>query len=72
MFSSTPSFTKLCSITNLGLMVFLQETISRIKDGAYVINLDDKKRKGKVSLFIERNTAVYFDSFGIEKIPQEV
>ena len=25
-----------------------------------------------VSLFFERNTAVYFDSFGTEKIPQEV
>ena len=40
----------------------------------YVINLDDKKRKGTrwVSLFIDRNTAVYFDYFGIEYIPQEV
>ena len=25
-----------------------------------------------VSLFIDRNTGVYFDSFGIEYIPQEV
>ena len=33
-----------------------------------------KKSKGTqwVSLFIDRNTAVYFDSFGIEYIPQEV
>ena len=36
-----------------------------IKGGAYVINLKDKKSK--------RNTwNVYFDSFGIEYIPQEV
>ena len=39
-----------------------------------MINFDDKKSKGThwVSLFIDRNTAVYFDSFGIEYIPQEV
>ena len=38
-----------------------------IKDGANVINLDDKKSKGThcVSLVIDRNTAEYFDSFGI-------
>ena len=33
-----------------------------------------KKSKGthSVSLFIDRNTSVYFDSFGIEYISQEV
>ena len=33
-----------------------------------------KQNKGKhwISLFIDRNTAVYFDSFGIEYIPQGV
>ena len=45
-----------------------------MKYGPYVINLDDKKSKGTYwfSLFIGRNTAVYFDSFGTEYIPQEV
>ena len=40
----------------------------------YVINLDDKHPKVThwVSLFIDRNTAVYFDSFVIEYIPQKV
>ena len=39
-----------------------------------MINLDDKKSKGTywVSLFIDRNRAAYFDSFGIEYIPQDV
>ena len=39
-----------------------------------VIDLDDKRSKGThwVSLFIGRNTAVHFDSFGIEYILQEV
>ena len=37
-------------------------------------NLDDRKNKGThwVSLFIDRNPAVYFDSFGIQHIPEEV
>ena len=54
--------------------IFSRNNLPRIKDGAYVINLNDKKSKGKhwVSLFIDRNTAVYFDSFGIKCIPQEV
>ena len=40
----------------------------------YVLNLDDKQSKGThwISVFIERNTSVYFDSFGIEFILQEV
>ena len=40
---------------------------------AYVKNLHDKsiKRTHWVSLFIVRNTIVFFDSFGIEYIPQE-
>ena len=39
-----------------------------------MININDKKSKGKywVSLFIDKNTTVYFDSFGIEYIPQKV
>ena len=48
--------------------------LPRIKDGVYVINLHDKKsnRTHWVSLFIDRNLAVYFDSFIIEYISQEV
>ena len=46
----------------------------RIKDGAYVINLGDKQSRGtnRISLFVERNTVMYFDSFGIDYTPQEV
>ena len=46
----------------------------KIKDGAYVINLHDKNRKGTywVSLFIDRNLSICFESFGIEYIPLEV
>ena len=44
-----------------------------MKDEAYVINLSNKNSKGTywVSLLIDRNTAVYFDSFGSKYIPLE-
>ena len=39
-----------------------------------MINLDNKQSKGIhwFSLFIDQNSAVSFDSFGIEYVPQEV
>ena len=53
--------------------VFLRNIIPRIKDGACVVNLNDKNSKGRqwVSSFIDENTAVYLDSFGIEYIPKD-
>ena len=49
-------------------MAFFQEIIYLEKRWSVVINLDDKNSKGAhlVSLFIDRNLAVYFDSLGIE------
>ena len=46
----------------------------RTKDGAHVINLDDKYSKVThwFSSFINKSIAIYFDSFGIEYIPPEV
>ena len=46
----------------------------KIKDGTYVINLDNINSKGTlwVSLFINENVAVYFYFFAIEYIFQEV
>ena len=54
--------------------IFSRNNLPKIKDGAYLINLDDKKRKGThwVSLLIDRNTATCVDSFGIEYTLQEV
>ena len=55
-------------------VVFSRDNFPRIKDGAYVINIDDKQSKGTlwISWFIDWYTAVYFDSLGIEYIPQEM
>ena len=45
--------------------VFSRDNLPRIKDGAYVININDNKSKGAqwVSLIFDRNTAMYFDFF---------
>ena len=46
----------------------------KIKDGAYVINLDEHADTGThwIALFCSRNEIVYFDSFGVEHIPEEM
>ena len=51
---------------------FSRNNLPRLKDGAYVINLDNKNSKETqlVSLFVNKNKAIYFDSFGIEYIPE--
>ena len=40
----------------------------KIKDGAYIINLDECTDVGThwIALFCNKNEIVYFDSFGIE------
>ena len=54
--------------------VFSRNNLPRIKDGAYVTNLDDNNSKWThlASLFIDRMATVYFDSFGIEYVPLQV
>ena len=54
--------------------VFSIDILSRIKDGVYVLNLDDNQSKGThwVSLFIDKNAVVYYVLFEIEHILQEV
>ena len=47
---------------------------NKIKKGAYVINLDEYENTGThwFSLFVKPKYTVYFDSFGIEHIPEEI
>ena len=46
----------------------------KIKGGAYVINLDEYADVGThwIASFCNRNEIVYFDSFGVEHIPEEI
>ena len=45
-----------------------------IKDGAYVINLDEYGDVGThwITLCCNRNEIVYFDCFGVERDPEEI
>ena len=46
----------------------------KIKDGAYVINLDGYADVTTywIALFCDRSEIVYFDSFGVEHVPDEI
>ena len=55
--------------------MFIQEIIyQKVKDGAYVTNHDEHEDTGTywMALFCRRNEIVYFDSFGVEPIPEEI
>ena len=46
----------------------------KIKDVAYVVNLDKYSDIGtrRIALYVNNKTATYFDFFGIEHIPKEI
>ena len=47
---------------------------NKIKDGAYVVNLDEYSHIGThwIALYALNNNVTYFDSFGVEHIPKEI
>ena len=47
---------------------------NKIKDGVYVINLDEYSDIGThwIALYVKNNDITYFDSFGVEHIPKEI
>ena len=46
----------------------------KVKDGAYVINLDEYSDIGThwIALYVNNKTVTYFDSFGVKHIPKEI
>ena len=64
-YQNEPRFIGVFSINNLPKL---------IKDGAYVINLDKYGDVGThwIALFCNRNEIVYFDSFGVQHVPEEI
>ena len=55
--------------------VYSRNNLPKIKDGAYVINLDEFKSIGThwIALYINsNNNAIYFNSFGVEYIPKAI
>ena len=53
--------------------VYSRDNLPKIKDGAYIINLDEYSdiRTHWVALYVQNNV-IYFDSFGAEHIPKEI
>ena len=53
--------------------VYSRDNLPKIKDGAYIINLDEYSDIGThwVALYIN-NDVTYFDSFGVEHILKEI
>ena len=54
--------------------VYSRDNLTKIKDGAYIINLDEHSDIGThwVALYVNNNNVTYFDSFGVEHIPKEI
>ena len=54
--------------------VYSRDNLPEIKDGAYVINLDECSDIGThwVTLYVKNNDITNFDSFGVEKIPKKI
>ena len=55
--------------------VFSRDNLPKeTKDEAYVINLDEHADSDthRIALFCNRNKIVYFDSFGVEHVPEEI
>ena len=64
-YQNEPRFNGVFSRDNLG---------STVKNGAYIINLDEYYDIGThwVALYVNNKTITYFDSFGVEHISREI
>ena len=63
-YENKPKFDGVCSRNNL----------PKIKNGTYVINLDEFKPTGThwIAWYVNNNNVTYFDSFRVEDIPKEI
>ena len=54
--------------------VYSRDNLSKIKDGEYIINLDEYSDIGThwIALWVNNNNVTYFNSFGVEHIPKEI
>ena len=54
--------------------VYSRDNLPKIKDGAYIINLDEYSDIGThwIALQVNNNDVTYFDCFGVEHIPKEI
>ena len=52
--------------------VYSRDNLPKIKDGAYVINLDEYSGTHWVALYVINNDVKYSDSLGVKPIPKEI
>ena len=54
--------------------VYFRDNLAKIKDWAYVMNLDEYSDVGThwVALYVHNYDVTYFDSFGVEHTPKEI
>ena len=54
--------------------VYSRNLPKKINDEAYIINLDEYADVGThwIALFCKKNEIIYFNSFGVEHIPEEI
>ena len=54
--------------------IYLRKNWSKIKDEAYILNLDEYESIGThwIVFYVNYNSLTYFDSFGVEHIPKEI
>ena len=54
--------------------VYSRDNLPKIKDGAYIINLDEYCDIGThwVALHVNNNNVTYFDSFGVEHLLRKI
>ena len=54
--------------------VYSRYNLSKIKDGAYIITLDEYESIGMhwTALYVNDNNVTFFDSFGVKNIPKEI
>ena len=54
--------------------VYSRDSLPKIKDEAYVIDLDEYSDIGThwIALYVHHNDITYFDVFGVEDIPKEI
>ena len=54
--------------------VYPRDDLPKIKDGTYIINLDEHSDIGThwVALYVHNDDVTYFDSLSVEHIPKEI
>ena len=54
--------------------VYTRNNLFKVKDGTFIINLDEYESIGThwIALYANTKNLTYFDSFGVEHIPKEI